>query len=111
MKGSLLFAAAFVDANSPSGSFDPRPVTAGGALSGATAGAGIVATGAAGCVLSGLIACGVAGLAGFLPYSGAFGSQSRFLRDSAASWSGVRLWPLFRNGTGTFVTYTATAKA
>jgi hypothetical protein len=45
------------------------------------------------------------GLAGFLPYSGALGSQFWFLRDSAASCSAVRLWLLLlRKGMGTLVT-------
>src|SRR5438067_8924528 len=103
MNGSVPEALAL--AKSPSGSLDRRPVTAGGALSGATAGAGMVATGGAGATVSGLTpgVAGATGRAGFLPYSGALGSQSLLRRDSAASCSGVRLWPLFRNGTGTLV--------
>src|SRR5438105_9974337 len=112
MNGSVL-ADARAAAKSPSGSVEGRPVTAGGALSGEVEGAGMVATGGAPGVFDGSITCGpgVAAFAGFLPYSGALGSQSRFLRVSAASCSGVRLWPLLRKGIGTLVTYTATARA
>ena len=47
---------------------------------------------------------GGSGRAGFLPYSGALGSQSLFLRVSAASCSAVRAGLLVTNGTGTLVT-------
>ena len=50
------------------------------------------------------LGAGGSGLAGFLPYSGALGSQFWFLRDSAASCSGDRSEPLFMKGTGTLVT-------
>src|SRR4051794_37413290 len=105
MNGSVL-ADARAAAKSPSGSLVGLPPTAGGALSGVAEGAGMVATGGAPGAFDGSMTCGAgaAPLAGFLPYNGAFGSQSRFLRVSAASCSGERLWPLFRKGTGTLVT-------
>jgi hypothetical protein len=69
--------------------------------------AGVAAAGGGGTMPG----AGASGRAGFLPYRGAFGSQFWFLRDSAASCSGVRPWPLLRKGMGTLVTYTATARA
>ena len=64
----------------------------------AGADAGAEATGAGGG------AGGGAGRAGFLPYSGEFGSQFLFFSDSAASMSAPRVPPLLRKGTGTLVT-------
>ena len=66
--------------------------------------AGGGATGAGAGAATGADATGWGGLAGFLPYSGAFGSQSLFFLASSASWSALRVWPLFRKGTGTLVT-------
>src|SRR5438132_14401960 len=51
------------------------------------------------------------GRAGFLPYSGLFGSQFRFFSVSAASCSAVRWGTLLMKGTGTLVTYSATPSA
>src|SRR5262249_40383103 len=51
------------------------------------------------------------GRAGFLPYSGLFGSQLRFFSASAASCSAVRCGTLLTKGTGTLVTYSATPSA
>ena len=62
----------------------------------------MVATEGAGAITPG--GAGGTAFAGFLPYSGALGSQSRFLRVSAASCSAVRLCPLFMKGIGTLVT-------
>ena len=55
-------------------------------------------------------ACAAA-LAADLLRNGELGSQSLFFWASAASWSTPRALPLFKNGTGTLVTYTATTKA
>src|SRR3954470_2564482 len=97
--------AALAVANSPSGSAG-LAVAAGG-VAGRSSGVA-VAAGATGAEPA---AAGGRGLAGLRPYSGALGSQSLFFLDSAASCSAVRPWFLLRKGTGTLVTYTATASA
>ncbi len=51
------------------------------------------------------------GFAGFLPCSGAFGSQFLFFSASTASCSAVRCGTLLTKGTGTLVTYSATPSA
>jgi hypothetical protein len=77
-------------------------------------GVGAVAVGAAaGALAPGTVplAAGTAGRAGFLPASGAFGSQCLFFSASAASCSAVRCGTLSMKGTGVLVMYSATASA
>src|SRR4051794_6802390 len=68
----------------------------------------VVVAGAGVGVVTMPLAAPFVGLAGFLPYSGLFGSQFLFFSASAASWPAVRCGTLLTKGTGTLVTYSAT---
>ena len=91
-----------------SGAFVVVTAPAAGAFAGA-AGTGVAPETAV--AVAALGTTGGVGLAGFLPDSAAFGSQSLFFLDSVASVSTLWFCILLLNGDGVLVTNTATAKA